>query len=605
VSANVSGADTRSGPWNPGIRSPVPEQLRQFCTVFLPANSFTSFSKARELHDLTGLDVSELASFRPQRLVLHELLIRVTADLSVPDGERIADLGIKFREITRVILARYLEPRMDAITASFDVARRELAALIEAELANLMSTPDARVAGKWSPSSALAALFGRRKAVISPARTPRSWSGRLTSEWTTNADSGDGGLKKPAYGALARLISAILRRHGGPWGTRELLGSIAIDMACNDFGSEVIGRAIEPLVREAARSEGYTLLPRQEWPVIMNTKGPSASGKSTLRPLQRELAGRIGVNWRDFALISPDIWRKQLLDYDVLGANYKYAGSFTGEELQIIDQKLDRYMAHKAQRGQVSHLLIDRFRFDSFAADSDEAGSNLLTRFGHIIYLFFVIASPASLVERAWDRGLEFGRYKAVDDTLAHGVEAYAGMPELFFTWVQRADKRVHFEFLDNSVPRGERPLTVAFGGNETLNVLDIKCLLDIERYRRINVDATAPESLYSPAASLAPEENLEFLRRCVERFRDVNFADQASGRIYLSMLSGIPVWVDRQLLEEASANPDTHAALRELAPAAFDGTVSAIGKPKFLANAADVQMAQTLGRWGAAVKAA
>jgi hypothetical protein len=599
VSAKVSGAETRSGPWNPGIRSPVPEQLRQFCTVFLPANSFTGFSKARELHDLTGLDASELASFRPQRLVLHELLIRVTADLSVPDGERIADLGIKFREITRVILARYLEPRMDAITASFDVARRELAELIEAELANLMSAPDARVSGTSSPGSAWATLFGRRKAIIRPPRTPRSWSGRLVSEWTMNAGSGDGGLKRSAYGALVRLVSAILKRHGGPWGTRELLGSIAIDMACNDFGSEVIGRAIEPLVREAARSEGYMLLPRQEWPVIMNTKGPSASGKSTLRPLQRQLAGRIGATWRDFALISPDIWRKQLLDYDALGANYKYAGSFTGEELQIIDQKLDRYMAHKAQCGEVPHLLIDRFRFDSFAADSDEAGSNLLTRFGHIIYLFFLITPPGSLVERAWDRGLEFGRYKAVDDTLAHGVEAYAGMPELFFTWVQRADKRVHFEFLDNSVARGERPLTVAFGGNETLNVLDIKCLLDIERYRRINVDAMAPESLYGPAASLAPEENLEFLRRCVERFREVNFADQASGRIYLSMLSGIPVWVDRQQLEGAAANPDSRAALHALAPAAFDGTVSALGTPKFLANAADAGMAQTLGRWG------
>ena len=100
----------------------------------------------------------------------------------------------------------------------------------------------------------------------------------------------------------------------------------------------------------------------------------------------------------------------------------------------------------------MSHLLIDRFRFDSFAPDSDEAGSNLLTRFGQIVYLFFMITPPASLVERAWNRGLEVGRYKAVDDTLAHGVEAYSGMPELFFTWVARRDKRVHFEFLDNSV---------------------------------------------------------------------------------------------------------------------------------------------------------
>ena len=78
----------------------------------------------------------------------------------------------------------------------------------------------------------------------------------------------------------------------------------------------------------------------------MNTKGPSASGKSTLRPLQRKLAGRIGVDWAEFALISPDIWRKQLLDYASLGDAYKYAGAFTGDELHLIDCKLDLYMVY-------------------------------------------------------------------------------------------------------------------------------------------------------------------------------------------------------------------------------------------------------------------
>src|SRR6185295_2655470 len=161
-----------------------------------------------------------------------------------------------------------------------------------------------------------------------------------------------------------------------------------------------------------------------------------------------------------------------------------------------VDHKLDRYMANKAKRDQISHLLIDRFRFDSFAPASSEAGSNLLTRFGHTIYLFFMITPPASLVDRAWARGLEFGRYKAVDDTLAHSVEAYSGMPPVFFTWVKRHDKRVHFEFLDNSVRMGEVPRTVAFGWNDEINVLDVKCMLDVERFRHVNVDAQAPESL-------------------------------------------------------------------------------------------------------------
>src|ERR1019366_6624932 len=176
---------------------------------------------------------------------------------------------------------------------------------------------------------------------------------------------------------------------------------------------------------------------------------------------------------------------------------YKYGGALTGDELQIIDHKLDRYMASKAERGDMSHLLIDRFRFDSFAPASDVAGSNLLTRFGHTIYLFFMITPPATLVDRAWARGLDVGRYKAVDDTLAHSVEAYSGMSRLFFTWVKRRDKRVHFEFLDNRVALGERPRTVAFGWNDEMSVLDVKCMLDVERFKRVNVDASAPEFLY------------------------------------------------------------------------------------------------------------
>ena len=188
----------------------------------------------------------------------------------------------------------------------------------------------------------------------------------------------------------------------------------------------------------------------------MNIKGASASGKSTMRLLQKTLAEEIGIAWEDFAVISPDIWRKFLLDYDTLGEAYKYAGTLTGHEVEIIDQKLDQYMADKAQKGAMSHLLIDRFRFDGFAAEPNaEEGSNLLTRFGDEIYMFFMITPPEATVERVWKRGLQFGRYKAVDDLLDHNVGAFTGMSRLFFTWALRSDKTVHFEFLDNSVSKG------------------------------------------------------------------------------------------------------------------------------------------------------
>jgi hypothetical protein len=377
-----------------------------------------------------------------------------------------------------------------------------------------------------------------------------------------------------------------------------MIVNLALDIACNECASDAIGRLIEPWLAEAVRAEDYRRLPRQERPVVMNTKGASASGKSTLRPLQRRLASEIGVDWREFALISPDIWRKQLLDYSSLGAHYKYAGAFTGEELKIVDQKLDRYMARKAARGEMPHLLIDRFRFDSFAPDSDEAGSNLLTRFGRILYLFFMIAPPASLVERAWNRGLEVGRYKAVDDTLAHGVEAYSGMPELFFTWVARRDKRVHFEFLDNSVRLPAPPRTVAFGWNDTMNILDVGCLLDVERYRHVDIGATAPGSLYPDTHRLDPAANTGFLRQCVERFATVNFADQASGRIYLRLAGGAAACVDREALTGALADADTRAALAHVLPGVRLAALPAFERTAWLDDIAGAPRS-TLGEWG------
>jgi hypothetical protein len=604
------------GPWNPGILSQMPLELRHLCTIFRPENAFTSVASATELRLLTGFPLCDLVVFRPQRLLLHELLIRVMADFSVPTGEKIGDLGINFREMTNRLLHRHIEPEMVAIVAEYDSVRRQLSEVIGAALAALTVGPAAQPAGpERSRLSRFLDRFSQRGTRSqfrpNPGHDPSldvgherarranaiDWGPQQISDCERMAAGTDDPLKRAGYRALARVMSALFTTHGRAWGTHDLIRSLATNLACNAYGSDAIGRLIEPIVRRGAAAEGYALLPQQERPVIINTKGPSASGKSTLRPLQKKLAGDIGVRWTDFALISPDIWRKQLLDYGSLGAAFKYAGAFTSEELQIVDQKLDRYMALKHERGDMVHLLIDRFRFDSFAPDSDEAGSNLLTRFGDSVYLFFVITPPEQLVERAWMRGLEFGRYKAVDDTLAHSVEAYVGMPNVFFTWVHRTDKRIHIELLDNSVQFGRLPKTVAFGDNYTLNVLDINKLLDIERFGRVDVNASSPGSLYQDRAALAPELNVGFLKRSIDAFREVNFAEQDTGRIYVRIRSGVPIMVDREALQRAARDDGARSALHAVAPGIFAGEGRSMDRPQYLRDIATT--GATLGQWG------
>jgi hypothetical protein len=205
-----------------------------------------------------------------------------------------------------------------------------------------------------------------------------------------------------------------------------------------------------------------------------------------------------------------------------------------------------------------------------------------------------MITPPHETVERAWRRGEEVGRYKAVDDTLAHNVEAYAGMPDLFFTWALRPEMSVHCEFLDNGVPPGARPLTVAFGRGAELNVLDVKCLLDVDRYRKINVDARDPGEVYPGGGAMAAEHNTRFLAECVRRLAAVNFAARDSGRVYARTESGRLAWVDPEAIPLALADPETRAGIGAVAPEALRGSGVAAGGA--ILRAADFH---TLGSWG------
>jgi hypothetical protein len=599
VARPAPAARAAEGPWNPGIQSELPHALLPLSTIFRPENVFTTVAQAQDWQELTGLPLEQLVAFRPERLLVHELLIRVTGDISVDDGTKVEDLGINFRRITHTILTRHLVPRMTEIVAVYERARQRIASTVGAELAAALARPLPLSRPEPAASGLHRMLRWFRRDAPSALREDDGWDReeRTLQEWQAKLQSEAEPARKAAYRALIRVMSAVRSRHGSLWGDATVLAPLVTGLAANEQGAAAIGALIEPWVREAAAAEGFALLPTQPQPVVMNTKGASAAGKSTMRPQQKRLAAEIGVEWRDFALISPDIWRKYLLDYGALGEHYKYAGSFTGKELAIVDEKLDRYMARKAELGFISHLLIDRFRFDSFAPDSEEAGSNLLTRFGHYVYLFFLITPPHATVERSWKRGLDVGRYKAVDDLLAHNVEAYTGMPELFFTWALRTSKIVHFEFLDNSVAAGELPRTIAFGRNGEINILDVEHMIDIDRYRKIDVDATQPGGVYGDARAMAADANTSFIAQCVKMLPVVNFAAADSGRLYAHIERGRLVWTDPALLDRALADPATRAGLRAAAPDIEMFRNESAPQERAL----DATRYHTLGRWGSA----
>lgn len=596
---NTNIPSTNYWAWNPGLESQLPREYLPLSTIFRADNVSTTVAKAYELSDFCGLPAEELIAFRVERLIVHELLIHVTTSIAVPDGRDYEDLGINFREIAATILNRYIAPHREELARVFEQLKQKASDVIERELINASAQPKIPVLiNQRSHSRLLSAFIKPSSEPSQPLGTVAQRNQRIISEWRQKLQQTDDHLEAACFTALHRVATALMSQRGRLLGGSELLRELAITLLCNDFGSEVIGEAIFPFIQEAVACEGYRFLPRQEKPVVMNVKGAPASGKSTMRPLQKILAKKLNLPWDQFALISPDIWRKFLLDYTALGAAYKYAGTLTGHEVEIIDKKLDCRMADRSARREMPHLLIDRFRFDSFVPNLEEGSSRLLTRFGDLVYMFFMITPPEMTVERAWTRGVKVGRYKALEDILAQNVEAYSGMPELFFMWALIGSKRVHYEFLDNSVAEGCPPRTAAFGWNGEMTILDIKSMIDIERFRKINIRAQREADVYADM-DLSPQSNLDFLRRCVRWILAINFADYETGQIYARLERGKWVWCDKPRFDKALEDPEANAALL-----AIDGNVYGCAGIEQKHTDVAAEKMHTIGAWGEAAPA-
>ena len=276
------------GPWNPGIESQVPEALQHLCTIFRPENACTGIEKARELRDLTGLPLAELATFRPRRLALHELLIRVTADFSVPEGPRTEDLGINFRRIVSRIQSllhrrrdgpdrtcrrgraapprRGHRARADGSAEDAPPRRDEPSSQSRhyesAHPAQGAAHADDRAAMHASPHRARADRRRGREMRTRPTircDAPRStrWQGRECDAGPSRADLGRRRSSSPSSPPILR-------------GTTSAAQKSAV--------------SIEPCLDAAVAVEGYRRLPAQEHPVVINIKGPSGVGQEHRAP---------------------------------------------------------------------------------------------------------------------------------------------------------------------------------------------------------------------------------------------------------------------------------------------------------------------------------
>ncbi len=558
--------------WNPGIESEIPAEYRELETIYDPANVFTTINQVNELATETGLVPEELISFRPHRLALHELIVRITADIVVLEGELEEDLGINFRTIAHKIFSKYIIPGLMQIEHGFDTMRTRIEDLTtrELEAALLQQTPS-----KAAKPSFWSSLLGSKpKPAVSAPQSRQEREFELINSYKQSGLNASDELSAAVYRSLYRVLGSIATCRGFIGNDPEYLKNICVRHACNYLGSREIGRKVGVLVDEAIATEGYQRIADADIPILISLKGASAAGKSSLRPMLREMMTELGFEEHGYGTISPDIWRRMLLDYDALGESYKYAGRFTSHEINIIDTKLDHYIRAKADhRHSIPHLMVDRFRFDSFASEKiTRVLHKTYVRYIDTMYMYFVVTPPEATVERGWERGLVRGRYKAVEDFLGHCIEAYAGMPKLLFKWLASEKPRYFFEFLDNSVAKGTYPELIARGTQGKMQIYRPGPLIDIERFQRINVLATGPDQVAAAPELLSVANNLGFLRQCIARFKLIEFVDITTDTSFLTIRSGSFEISNPDLFKQNLADETLREIVELLAPDLLGG---------------------------------
>ncbi|MDP2809655.1 MAG: hypothetical protein Q8O34_05855, partial [Rhodocyclaceae bacterium] len=386
-----TGAVEEGSAWNPGVGTGIPREFRALETIFRPECVFTGVEEIDEFAALTGLPHEELTVFRPRRLALHEIIIRVTADIAVAEGDEEEDFGRNFRRIAAKIRDGYVAPHMGEIEQAYAGLGQRADDLVREILAETLFAPP--------PAMAPRGWFDRWRAQKPSSSAPESVAEReyrIVASYKTMGLGAADPLRRAVYKSLYRVLGAIAGKRGRLGADRDLLATLVARHVRNSHGSQLIGQAIAPCVDAAIEREGYARVATHEKPVLISLKGASAAGKSSLRPMLKQILREQGIAADGYATISPDVWRRLLLDYESLGPARKYAGHLTSRELMVIDGKLDRYIRDKANReGAIPHLLVDRFRFDSFTAEKvARVLHDTYARYVDTMYMYFIVTPP-------------------------------------------------------------------------------------------------------------------------------------------------------------------------------------------------------------------
>lgn len=258
--------------------------------------------------------------------------------------------------------------------------------------------------------------------------------------------------------------------------TKLAMTNIKYDVA------SVIERLIDEQVYEAMP------IPEPDKRITFTVSGGTGSGKTTSVALMMKTASEVyGIPWRQIAKLDTNIYQSLLIEPGTV--DIALFSQFSAPEASYVHRLVQKAFHDKVLVGCAPHMFIDQVFVNHDKLD-------LSTFYSGRVEGIVVSTDVKSAVERAYQRGVETGRYEPTQTILRTHRGVALEFPQVLKAY---RSQFVTYRIMDNNVPKGSEPIEIAVINLKTKQIL-IKCserMLHFIAKREINPAAESEETLY------------------------------------------------------------------------------------------------------------
>lgn len=416
-------------------------------TILNQKNVYRDIQELAEIYFITRDLPKNLAAFKPERLVLHEVIANVMTKIRVEDDDensfkRIVDFV--YKSLTHEI--KSLSKSLNSIR---DELEQEVNILVKAALDNgeLLDYQ-----GKFSTYlPEIQTCFDK---IIKEKDIKGKECGKYKSGFTFN----------------------------------DVMTARIVDIIYNKIAEEKINPLVEKHIDK--------VLPQQKIPTTSTTgdmlllmvAGGQASGKGTSVKILKESVERISMSWENFAKFNTDAIKSLMLTNEKVEA--EFFSQLTQDEASLVNMKAQTIVKKRAQQHNAPNIF-----FDQVYVGQDQL--NIVKANGGKAKVIIVSTEIVDAIERSYKRGENIGRFEHTINILL----AHRNMTNQLPDRLQENDGQdFEIRIVDNNVKQGEQPAVVADINCKTGSIF-IYDKTKLERFIAkiaINIKASCKEELYN-----------------------------------------------------------------------------------------------------------